>query len=150
MNALVSDLLIQTCDCSFSAFNAVGMDSKAIKISSGGLGLTKENVHVMKPTKKLILEASSVFDYPLQVKELINNQRIKVKFEVNWRHNLDYLPRTLHQEEIELLPDGRVKTTSKLRVSSEDNLTLKEGGLYEAEFIIGRITVYFSHFSSKR
>ncbi|CAG5106045.1 Oidioi.mRNA.OKI2018_I69.chr1.g2657.t1.cds [Oikopleura dioica] len=105
-----------------SAFNAVGMDSKAIKISSGGLGLTKENVHVMKPTKKLILEASSVFDYPLQV---------------NWRHNLDYLPRTLHQEEIELLPDGRVKTTSKLRVSSDDNLTLKEGGLYEAEFIIG-------------
>ena len=56
---------------------------------------------------------------------------------MNWRHNLDYLPRTAHSEEIELLADGRVRTTSKLQVSSENNLTLKESGLYEAEFIIG-------------
>ena len=51
-----------------SAFNAVGMDSKAIKITSGGPDLAKENVHVMKPTSKLILEAASIFEQPLQVK----------------------------------------------------------------------------------
>ena len=56
---------------------------------------------------------------------------------MNWRHNLDYLPRTVHSEEIELLADGRVRTTSKLQVSSENSLSLKESGLYEAEFIIG-------------
>jgi len=44
------------------------MDSKAIKITSSGPNLEKENVHVMKPTSKLILEAASIFDQPLQVK----------------------------------------------------------------------------------
>ena len=56
---------------------------------------------------------------------------------MNWRQNLDYLPRTVHSEEIELMANGRVKTTSKLQISSEDSLTLNESGLYEAEFIIG-------------
>lgn len=44
------------------------MDSKAIKITSGGPNLEKESVHVMKPTSKLILEAESIFEQPLQVK----------------------------------------------------------------------------------
>jgi hypothetical protein len=49
------------------------MDSKAIKITSGGPDLAKENVHVMKPTSKLILEAASIFEQPLQVNIDVNN-----------------------------------------------------------------------------
>ncbi|CBY36790.1 unnamed protein product [Oikopleura dioica] len=124
--------LFKTCNGRYSAFNAVGMDSKAIKITSSGPNLEKENVHVMKPTSKLILEAASIFDQPLQV---------------NWRQNLDYLPRTVHSEEIELMANGRVKTTSKLQISSEDSLTLNESGLYEAEFIIG---INGSHYISNK